>query len=184
MIFDRLSIFSRLGPLQLLRKVAALPGADCLLCAAASGNALVCSCCEADLAPLRAACPRCALPMPAAQTCGRCLRHPPSFAHAHATFEYRFPLDRVVQRFKFAGDLAAGRWLAEQLALTVHDADRPGLLVVPALAPARLRVRGFNQALEIARVVGREKRIRVEARALARLRETTPQPPAAAPAAA
>jgi len=114
--------------------------------------------------------------MPGVQTCGRCLRHPPAFEHAHAAFEYRFPVDRVIQRFKFAGDLAAGRWLAEQLAHAVREAARPDLLVVPALAPARLRVRGFNQALEIARVVGAACAIPVDAAAIVKVRDTAPQP--------
>jgi len=114
--------------------------------------------------------------MPTVQTCGGCLRHPPAFEHARAALEYRFPVDRVIQRFKFAGDLAAGRWLAEQLALAVRDADRPGLLVVPALAPARLRMRGFNQALEIARVVGAARGIPVDPAAIVKVRDTAPQP--------
>ena len=122
------------------------------------------------------ACPRCALPMPAPEVCGRCVRRPPAFDGALAAFAYRFPLDRVVLRFKFAGDLAAGDWLAARLAIAARDAPRPHLIVVPPSAPARLRSRGFNPALEVARVVGRERGVSVDPFAIARVRATAPQP--------
>jgi len=112
--------------------------------------------------------------MARAETCGACLRRPPEFDAALAAFEYRFPVDRLVQRFKFAGDLAVGRWLAQRLAAIA--CPRPDLVVVPPLAPARLRTRGFNQALEIARVVGAATGAPVDARAIAKTRETSPQP--------
>jgi ComF family protein len=113
--------------------------------------------------------------MPESLTCGRCLRAPPAFDAALAAFEYRFPLDRLVHRFKFAGDVAVGRWLGRELARRVEGTGADLLAAVP-LTRARLAARGFNQALEIAREVGRETGIRVEPRALSRLRETTPQP--------
>jgi ComF family protein len=108
------------------------------------------------------------------EICGACLRRPPPFDAAVAAFEYRFPVDRLVRRFKFAGDLAAGRWLAGRLAAVV--AAQPDLIVVPPLTPARLRERGFNQALEIARVVGAATGARVGARVLEKVRDTAPQP--------
>jgi ComF family protein len=114
--------------------------------------------------------------MPRAESCGRCLRHPPAFDAALAAFEYRFPLDRVVLRFKFAGDLAAGRWLASQLAHATREATAPDLFVVPPSDASRLRARGFNPALEIARVLGAERGVRVDPWIVARVRATAPQP--------
>ncbi|HXZ49022.1 MAG TPA: ComF family protein [Usitatibacter sp.] len=84
-------------------------------------------------------------------------------------------MDRLVQRFKYAGDLAVGRWLADELAMRVGPEPRPDLLVAPPLAPARLRERGFNQALEVARQIGRRIGVRTSATGLRRLRETPPQ---------
>jgi ComF family protein len=82
----------------------------------------------------------------------------------------------LVQRFKFAGDLAAGRWLAERLAERVSGEARPDLLVAPPLAVPRLRERGFNQALEIAKVVARRVHARCDIDGLVKARETAPQP--------
>lgn len=125
---------------------------DCALCGRVGEPALVCAACERSL-------PR-AAPDPA------CL----------APYAYRFPVDRLVQRFKFAGDLAAGAWLGERLAERVRDEERPDLLVAPPLATPRLRARGFNQAHELAKVVGRALGVPVARRGLGRRRETTPQP--------
>jgi ComF family protein len=114
--------------------------------------------------------------MPQPEACGRCVRRPPEIEAAAAAFEYRFPVDRVVQRFKFGGDLAAGRWLGLQLAHAVGMAPRPDLLVAPPLAAARLRERGFNQALELAKVVAAERGVRLDPWVVERVRATAPQP--------
>jgi ComF family protein len=126
-------------------------GQDCALCGAAGDAELVC-------APCREALP--------ASRDRECV----------APFEYRYPIDRLVRRFKFAGDLAVGRWLALQLVTRARDSARPDLLVAPPLAAGRLRERGFNQALEIAKVVGRELDIETPIAALAKPRETASQP--------
>jgi ComF family protein len=123
------------------------------------------------------ACLRCALPLPQSKLlCGRCLgKRNPSVDDSIAAFEYRFPLDRLVLRFKFAADLAVGRALASRLAARVAGADRPRCIVVPPLSSPRLRSRGFNQALEIAKVVARRLDVPCEPRAIVRLRETEAQ---------
>jgi ComF family protein len=125
---------------------------------------------------LASCCARCAVPLPAAGTCGQCLRHAPHFDDALAAFEYRFPLDRLVQRFKYAGDLAIGKWLASRLAERVRGAARPDLIVAVPLTSARLRGRGFNQAVIVAKTVAREIDANHAVNALARLRDTEPQP--------
>jgi predicted amidophosphoribosyltransferase len=82
----------------------------------------------------------------------------------------------MVQRFKSGGDLALGPWLAGELAAHLSGRARPDLLVAPGLDPRRLRDRGFNQALELARTVGPELGVRVAMDGLARTRAATPQP--------
>jgi ComF family protein len=149
---------------------------DCMLCAGASASRLVCDACAASLPRSAHACARCAIELPREGVCGDCLRRAPSFDAAFTAFEYRFPLDRLVQRFKYAGDLAAGKWLALQLAARVAACERPDLLVAPPIATARLRERGFNQAVVAAKIVGRELGIRHSPDALAKVRDTSPQP--------
>ncbi len=92
-----------------------------------------------------------------------------------ALYAYRFPVDGLIQRFKFGGDLAIGGWLGRRLAARVAGEPRPDLLVAPPLSRARLRQRGFNQAHELARTVGRLRRIPVIFRGLVRRHDTAPQ---------
>jgi ComF family protein len=148
---------------------------DCALCGSASRDRLVCVACDRALPRLRVACARCAAPLAQAGLCGECLRGAPAFDEAAAAFEYRFPVDRLVQRFKAAGDLAIGRWLALQLLERVRPAERPDRIVAPPLSREKLRRRGFNQALEIAKHVGRALRVPVDLAALEKVRDTPAQ---------
>ncbi|HWP95178.1 MAG TPA: ComF family protein [Gammaproteobacteria bacterium] len=130
----------------------------CLVCGATADERALCAACAAELPWNETACARCARPLPvAAALCGPCLRRPPSFDAAWAALRYDFPLDRLLAALKFHGRLAHARilggWLAERLAL--RRAVRPDALVPVPLHPARLRERGYNQALELARSVAR-----------------------------
>lgn len=156
----------------------ALP-ARCPLCGAgiAEDDAL-CAGCRADLAGNDPCCARCAEPLVRAEpACGRCLRRPPGFDRAFAGFRYAWPLDGLVTRFKFGGDLAAGRTLARLLAERVREADlpRPDLLVPVPLHDGRLRQRGHDQALELARDLGRALQLPVAGGLLRRTRATLAQ---------
>lgn len=167
-------LFSRLA-VQSLKKAATLFGADCVLCGAAESGE-VCADCTAALQRVGNACPRCAAVLCAFdEPCGACLRHPPAFDAARCAFTYRFPLERLVARYKYGGDVAIGKWLASQLANAVMNEPPPDLLVVPPLARERMHERGFNQALEIAKAVGRRLGLRVDAHVVRRARESAPQ---------
>ncbi len=148
---------------------------DCVLCGADAAAEPVCRLCADALPRAGACCGRCASPCGEATICAACLRRPFAFDEAATCFEYRFPADRLVQRFKYAADLATGRWLAEALARRVEGEARPDLLVAPPLAGARLRERGFNQGLELAKAVGNTLGVRCDLFALARVRETPSQ---------
>ena len=132
---------------------------SCAFCAAPCGCALVCAACRAALPRVVGPCPTCALPMPVGSRCGACLGQPPPFAAAFAAFAYAFPLDRLLQSFKYGGQLAHADFFAEALAERVAQrgpaTSWPDALVALPLAPSRQRERGFDQAAEIARRVAR-----------------------------
>ena len=151
----------------------------CWLCGASgcTGREL-CHGCLLDLPWLLMACTRCAQPLPAAEAslCPRCLRRPPPFQRVFAPFLYATPVDLLIQGFKFRADLPAGRLLAELLADHLQDEQElPELLLPVPLHPRRLRERGFNQAWEITRVLGRRLGLAVDATLLSRLRHTEAQ---------
>lgn len=147
---------------------------SCLLCGAPSGVAQLCAGCEADLPWLpRNRCAVCALPLPSGTVCGPCLRRPPRFDRVTAVFAYRFPVDALIQAFKYGGRLPLARVLGEALARTVAR-DVEAIVPMP-LAPGRLAERGFNQALEIARAVARRTGLPLLPFACRKLVETPPQ---------
>ncbi|MDE2139810.1 MAG: ComF family protein [Gammaproteobacteria bacterium] len=153
----------------------------CLLCSRPSRSRReLCNDCARDLPWNRHACPHCALPVPAetgAALCGACLRSPPLWDSAASPLVYDWPLDQLLQRFKFTGDLATGQLLGELLAefLMCLPMAKPDLLIPIPLHSARLRERGFNQALELAHPVSRRLHLRLDNRACLRRMNTAVQ---------
>jgi ComF family protein len=149
----------------------------CELCAAPSGNDLLCEACTRGLPRIGPACPVCALPAPGGRVCGSCLAHPPAFDATIAAFAYAFPVDRLIHAFKYQGRLAlaeclAGAVLTERLRLGRSDPDR---LVALPLSVERQRERGYNQAAEIARVVAARCGLPLLSAGVRRIRAAPPQ---------
>jgi ComF family protein len=92
-----------------------------------------------------------------------------------AALTYAFPADALVRALKYRGGLACARPLAAALADALDPESYPDLVMPMPLAPRRLRERGFNQAMEIARLVGAEFGLRITANACGRSREGAPQ---------
>lgn len=156
------------------------PG-NCLLCRTRlpAGEDL-CAPCAASLPRLDAACPRCAAPLTAAtgNVCGACQQHAPAFDTAEAAFQYAAPVDRLIQDLKYHRRLALARVLGRRLAdhLAARVVVLPDAIVPMPLHATRLRERGYNQSLELARVVARQLDVPLAAHgAVARVRATTSQ---------
>lgn len=138
----------------------------------------LCDDCAARLPWNAHRCPACALPLPErapALPCAACRQAPPPVAATVAPLLYAAPIDRWQPRFKFHHDLAAGRLLGALLATACAGAPRPEALVPVPLHRTRLRARGFDQALELARGVARTLRLPLRASLLERVRATAPQ---------
>ena len=153
----------------------------CRLCGAVSGDVPgLCMPCLADAPWIMTACPCCGRALPAtqdAQHCGRCQQRTPAFDATTALFHYRPPIDYLVKRMKFAGELALVPVLASLLAarLRTRAAALPELLIPVPLHAQRLRERGFNQATELARRLGRELNLETGLHCCQRHRNTQPQ---------
>ncbi|MHB1213691.1 MAG: double zinc ribbon domain-containing protein [Thiobacillus sp.] len=148
----------------------------CLLCGQTSGPGHLCGACQADLPwHSQPQCPRCALPTPDGQVCGACLKHPPAFDHTRAALVYAFPLDRLIPRLKYQGQLAIAPALGECLAQAAASSPRPDCLIAMPLHAKRIRERGFNHASEIARAVAKRLDLPLDATSCQRLRDTPPQ---------
>jgi ComF family protein len=149
----------------------------CLLCGAPGANgADLCADCANELPRNISCCARCALPLavPAA-LCGECQRRLPPWDAAWAPFRYAWPMDRLESRFKFGRDLAAGRVLAAQWQAQPRPAALPALILPVPLHFGRLRQRGYNQALELAKPLAKAFGIPLQCDLLQRQRATSPQ---------
>ena len=73
------------------------------------------------------------------------------FDATHARYRYAFPLDRLLQHYKYGQRLLVASLFDLRL-----DTDTPAdaVIAVPS-TPAHLRQRGFNPALELARPLAR-----------------------------
>lgn len=152
---------------------AVLPG-SCLLCGTDSREALLCPACASDLPALPLAqCPQCAEQTTHGERCGSCLKTPPHFDRTVAAFRYDFPVDRIIHALKYGHQLAVAGWLANRLAECLPKGDE--LIVALPLHDQRLRERGFNQSVEIARSLGRRLACPVDCTSLRRTRATPPQ---------
>lgn len=159
------------------RLVGTLLPPRCLLCGA-RGQAHIdlCLACERDIPRNKPCCVRCGLPLPVSgDTCGDCQRHPRPWHEAWAPFRYDWPLNLLETRFKFSASLASGRVLARLWCQAIPPPEQPGCIIPVPLHPKRLRQRGYNQALELARPLARTWGIELQPQALQRRLHTAPQ---------
>jgi len=145
-----------------------LPG-KCLLCELPvpdTAEADLCEHCAAALPWNEPACPRCAVPLPAAPepgaTCRRCERQPPPFLRAFAPLRFEDFPTHWVRSLKDRLGMVEGRVLAALLARAAarlyrdeHTARQPDLLLPVPLTWRRLIRRGHNQAVTMAVPVAR-----------------------------
>jgi ComF family protein len=154
----------------------------CVLCDA-EDRAAVCTPCAGSLrrSDAASACPVCAIPAPSGRVCGQCLSLAPHFDATIAAYHYAFPLDRLVQSFKFRADLKLAAFFSDALASSVassvaaQERSLPSVVVALPLAKRRLRERGFNQAALLADDVAKRLHLSAAHDAMLRIRETPPQ---------
>lgn len=120
----------------------------------------LCGACEDDLPRDLPACTGCAACLPQADAflCADCLQRPRDFDAAFAAYRYEHPVDWLVRRAKYGGDIATARVLGTLLGRRLragHVLHVEALLPVP-LHRGREARRGFNQAIEIAQAAARE----------------------------
>jgi len=146
----------------------------CLLCGAAGNDGQnLCSGCHADLPYNRHACRRCAIPLPIDRIeCGRCQQQPPPFDLTIAPLYYQPPVDYLVKSLKFHGRLSSARVLSELLAAAVAQRQEtlPDCIVPVPIHRIRLGLRGFNQAIELARPLSSRLGIPLAPRCVRRIR--------------
>ena len=129
-------------------------------------------------------CLRCALPLVDGVSkntlCGRCVRRLPDHDYAYSLFRYEGDIIRLIHQLKFSEKIICARSIGELLLSVLMEdgalsTERPDCLLPVPLHPSRLRQRGFNQSIEIARVISKKLSIPIEYDAVIRCRRTTAQ---------
>lgn len=127
-------------------------------------------------------CVRCGVPFEAGtgedRLCGRCLREPPAYEAARSLLVYEGAALEAVHRFKYGGKTRLAEILGPGLAGLARSwlpVDLRPLVVPVPLHPRRLRERGFNQSLLLARHVADLPGFDLDYLSLRRSRHTPPQ---------
>jgi len=142
----------------------------------------ICRACLADMPPLSAAhCSCCAQPFPSATSnhlCSACLKRSPSFSMVHAAGLYQGNIKDAVHQLKYRNQLTLAEPLGQLLSKIVVGSGvgfAADCIVPVPLHPHRLRQRGYNQALELARPISRELNVPLDTTLLQRCRKTLQQ---------
>ena len=153
---------------------------NCILCTSAEANShAVCRACLNDLPwHPKTSCPQCGLASSGtdlnAIVCGSCLNSPPDFDVTKAVFLYAYPVDAMMLRYKYGNMLnlgdTFGEFLAEKTLLETID-----VIIPMPMHPQRLKERGFNQALEVAKVLCKNHKEILDYKSVERQTLTPPQ---------
>ena len=127
----------------------------CIFCESSNTQDIsVCNACLGDLPFHKMAhCPQCALPCESNLICGHCITSPPDFDKTIAIFRYEYPISQLIQHYKYAHQLNLSGLFSGLLLDKITNLTKPDLIIPMPLHPKRLSERGFNQSLEIAKLI-------------------------------
>ncbi len=148
---------------------------NCTLCDAQTKSDLsMCGACIQELpsAP-HPCCPQCGLSTQG-DICGKCLKQSPHFDATRALFTYGYPVDALLQHYKYNNALYLSQTFAQLLSAKMQDKDIDLIIAMP-LHPSRIKERGFNQSLELAKIVAKQHRIALDSTTCNRIKNTPPQ---------
>ncbi|NAX45566.1 ComF family protein [Photobacterium halotolerans] len=158
-----------------VRSIFRWPNQRCALCRLPlrDGDHYWCQHCVASL-PRPPYCRRCgATTLEPVSHCGHCLRQPPPWDQLVRLGEYSFPLNRLVQQYKFQGKF----WFSQPLAaLLAEQMTEPAPLLLPVpLHPWRRFIRGFNQSALLAEALAELTGGDADHQTLRRIQRARPQ---------
>ena len=141
----------------------------------------LCKVCEERLPWIVNACQQCALPLPddaeGGVLCGRCLKKTPYYDDSISLFSFKDTTVQLIHLLKFHEKLAAARLLGDLLSVTMvrEHIDKPDCLLPVPLYKKRLKERGFNQSIELARSLQKTWRVPLDTHSVVRIRNTQSQ---------
>lgn len=108
--------------------------------------------------------------------CGQCLQHRPAFDQTFALLRYAYPLDRLLQQFKYQQRLDCGQVLIESLLQQwPHAPVTADVVLAMPMHLNRLKLRGFNHAAQLATALARHWQLAYAPASVQRIKDTAPQ---------
>ena len=144
---------------------------QCTLCLApTSCNHLLCLDCEKELPANTSCCVICSIPLAIPQldnhqfVCGKCQTTQPNYLCSTIPLIYSSPIKQLVSQFKFNGKLANAPIFAHYFLNKIRSRQHllPECIIPMPLHKQRLRERGFNQALEVSRIIAKSLEIKLD----------------------
>ncbi|NOQ14216.1 MAG: ComF family protein [Methyloprofundus sp.] len=109
--------------------------------------------------------------------CGNCQKNPPAFDHTYTPYLHQGAIRYLINQCKFNGAYKNTRVLGLLLAnhLRKQTDTLPELILPVPLHPKRYQQRGFNQTLEIGKIIARELSIPIDNSCCQRIKNTDHQ---------
>jgi ComF family protein len=119
--------------------------------------------------------------------CAECITEPKYFNSVKSPFLYEEPVSALIQNFKFHKDLGAGKYLSQFLLnflkqdflkqdfLKQDLLERPDLIIPVPLHIKKLKRRGFNQSILVAKWLSKVLKIPINLKIIKRYKVTPPQ---------
>ena len=156
----------------------------CVLCHNLTQNDLaICDACKKELPWNIKACFQCGVSMEHLNShsthCGACIAKHPPFSKTIGLFTYQKPITQLITQLKFHQQLKHAQLLGGLLAheiLNKHpNRSLPDCIIPIPLHPKRLKERGYNQAVEIAKPISSLLNIPLDYKHCIRIKNTAAQ---------
>lgn len=153
---------------------------NCILCDLETCEQIICSDCFSSLPHHQNGCPQCGLTLccdKESGLCGQCINHPPPFDRTFALFNYTSPISTMIAQLKFHNKLVIAKWFSHFFIsyFEKNNIEMPSLILPVPLHTKRLKERGFNQSLLIAKHISKYFGIPIDIKSCKRNKNTQAQ---------
>lgn len=173
-----MQVYNRLICMRELNLWSYIPR-QCLLCKTRIYSSNICHECDLILPRLVNKCLVCCWPVTGNTVkCNLCLYRRDFFKDVIIALPYFHPIDKLIHHFKYKQDLTKGRLLADiflRYILSLPDYQLPQVIIPVPLSHEKLRQRGFNQSLEIARYLAYKLNIKLDCHLISKFKTTNSQ---------
>lgn len=112
--------------------------------------------------------------------CDSCADMPPPFFRVCALFKYKPPLTKIIYRLKFGGRLdyvrPLGNLMANKIINSWYEGGALPEVIIPVpLSKQRYQERGYNQSMELGKIIAKNVHIPLETSVCLRIRNTKMQ---------